>query len=139
MIDMTGVLGTLAYAGVGLTLLTVGYVVLDLITPGNLRHLVFQERNANAAVVAGANAIALTMIIVSAILESDDLIRVGLVQTVVYGLIGIALQAAAFKIIDWVTPGHLGHIVTDPRPDPASGVVAVFALAMGAVFAASLT
>jgi uncharacterized membrane protein YjfL (UPF0719 family) len=139
MIDTTGVLGTLAYAGVGLTLLTIGYVVLDLITPGNLRHLVFQERNTNAAVVAGANAVALTTIIVTAILESDDLIRVGLVQTVVYGLIGIALQAVAFKIIDIVTPGHLGHIVTDPRPDPASGVVAVFALAMGAVLAASIT
>jgi uncharacterized membrane protein YjfL (UPF0719 family) len=139
MIDTTGVIGTLAYAGVGLTLLTIGYAVLDLITPGNLRHLVFQERNVNAAVVAGANSIALTTIIVTAILASDDLIRVGLVQTVVYGLIGIALQAVAFKIIDLVTPGHLGHIVTDARPDPASGVVAVFALAMGAVLAAAIT
>jgi uncharacterized membrane protein YjfL (UPF0719 family) len=139
LIDSTGVIGTLAYAGVGLTLLALGYAVLDLITPGNLRHLVFAERNVNAAVVAGANALALAAIVTTAIVESDDLIVTGLVQTTVYGLLGIALQAVAFKIVDLVTPGHLGHIVTDPRPDPAAGVVAVFALAMGAVLSAAIT
>jgi uncharacterized membrane protein YjfL (UPF0719 family) len=139
LIDSTGVIGTLAYAGVGLTLLALGYAVLDLITPGNLRHLVFAERNVNAAVVASANALALAAIVTTAIVESDDLIVTGLVQTTVYGLLGIALQAVAFKIVDLATPGHLGHIVTDPRPDPASGVVAVFALAMGAVLSAAIT
>jgi uncharacterized membrane protein YjfL (UPF0719 family) len=139
LIDSTGVIGTLAYAGVGLTLLALGYVVLDLITPGNLRHLVFAERNVNAAVVASANALALAAIVTTAIVESDDVIVTGLVQTTVYGLLGIGLQAVAFKIVDLVTPGHLGHIVTDPRPDPASGVVAVFALAMGAVLSAAIT
>ncbi|MDP9407573.1 MAG: DUF350 domain-containing protein [Actinomycetota bacterium] len=139
MIDSTGVIGTLAYAGVGLTLLTLGYVVLDLITPGNLRHLVFADRNVNAAVVAAGNALALAAIVTTAILESDDVLVVGLVQATVYGLLGIALQAVAFKILDLVTPGHLGHIVTDPRPDPASGVVAVFTLAMGAVLSAAIT
>ena len=139
MIDSTGVIGTLAYAGVGLTLLTLGYAVLDLITPGNLRHLVFAERNVNAAVVAAGNALALAAIVTTAIVESDDVIVTGLVQATVYGLLGIALQAVAFKILDLVTPGHLGHIVTDPRPDPASGVVAVFALAMGAVLSAAIT
>ena len=139
MIDSTGVIGTLAYAGVGLTLLALGYFVLDLITPGNLRHLVFAERNVNAAVVASGNALALAAIVTTAILESDDVIVTGLVQATVYGLLGITLQAVAFKILDVVTPGHLGHIVTDPRPDPASGVVAVFALAMGAVLSAAIT
>ena len=139
MIDSTGVIGTLAYAGVGLTLLALGYVVLDLITPGNLRHLVFAERNVNAAVVASGNMLALAAIVTTAIVESDDVIVTGLVQAAVYGLLGIVLQAVAFKIVDLVTPGHLGHIVTDARPDPASGVVAVFALAMGAVLSAAIT
>ena len=139
MIDSTGVIGTLAYAGVGLTLLALGYVVLDLLTPGNLRHLVFAERNVNAAVVASGNMLALAAIVTTAIVESDDVIVTGLVQAAVYGLLGIVLQAVAFKIVDLVTPGHLGHIVTDARPDPASGVVAVFALAMGAVLSAAIT
>lgn len=139
MIDSTGVIGTLAYAGVGLTILALGYAVLDLLTPGNLRHLVFEERNVNASVVAGANTLALAAIVTTAIVESDDILVTGLVQATVYGLMGIALQAVAFKIVDVVTPGHLGHIVTDPRPDPASGVVAAFVLAMGAVLSAAIT
>jgi uncharacterized membrane protein YjfL (UPF0719 family) len=134
-----GVLATLAYAGVGLAILAVGYAVLDLITPGKLRDLVFAERNVNAAVVVCGNVLALALIVTTAILESDDTLSRGLVQTVVYGLLGIVLQAVAFKIVDWLTPGHLGHIVTAPTPDPASGVVAVITLAMGAVLAAAIT
>lgn len=135
----TGVVGTLAYAGVGLTILTLGYVVLDLITPGNLRTLVFAERNVNAAIVVCGNVLALAAIVTTAIIESDDVMSTGLVQAATYGVLGVALQAVAFKIIDVVTPGHLGHIVTDPRPDPAAAVVGVFALALGAVLSAAIT
>jgi len=134
-----GVIATLAYAGVGLSILTLGYVVLDLITPGKLRELVFAERNVNASVVVCGNVLALAAIVTTAIVESDEDLSTGLGQAAVYGLLGVALQAIAFKIIDIVTPGHLGHIVTDPRPDPASAVVAVFSLALGAVLSAAIT
>ena len=134
-----GVVATLAYAGVGLSILTFGYVVLDLITPGKLRELVFAERNVNASVVVCGNVLALAAIVTTAILESDDDLSTGLIQAASYGLLGVALQAVAFKIIDIVTPGHLGHIVTDRRPDPASAVVAVFSLALGAVLSAAIT
>ena len=56
---LSGVLATLAFAGVGALVLAVGYVVLDAITPGNLRHLVYSDHNTNAAVLAGANVLAL--------------------------------------------------------------------------------
>jgi uncharacterized membrane protein YjfL (UPF0719 family) len=135
----TGVLATLAYAGVGLAILAIGYAVLDLITPGRLRDLVFAERNVNAAVVVCGNILALAAIVTTAIVESDDSLSRGLVQTTVYGLLGVALQAIAFKIVDWLTPGHLGHIVTAARPDPAAVVVAIISLAMGAVLAAAIT
>lgn len=134
-----GVLATLAYAGVGLAILAVGYAVLDLITPGRLRDLVFAERNVNASVIVCGNVLALAAIVTTAILESDDTLSRGLTQTVVYGLLGIALQAIAFKVVDLLTPGHLGHIVTAARPDPASAVVAVISLAMGAVLSAAIT
>jgi uncharacterized membrane protein YjfL (UPF0719 family) len=134
-----GVVATLAYAGVGLVVLALGYVVLDLITPGRLRELVFAERNVNAARIVCGNLVAIATIVVTAMLESDDDLSSGLTQTVVYGLLGVGLQAVAFKVVDAVTPGHLGHIVTDERPDPASAVVAVIAVALGAVLAAAIT
>lgn len=47
------ILGTLAYFGVSVVVLVIGFVVLDLMTPGRLRDLVFIEHLPNAALIAG--------------------------------------------------------------------------------------
>lgn len=133
-----GVLATLAYAGVGAVVLALGYVVLDAITPGNLRHLVYSDHNGNAAVLAGANVLALGGIVTTAIVTADDQLAVGVVDAAVYGLLGIALLAGAFKVLDLLTPGDLGKICTDPDGSPAVFVTAAFQLALGAVLAAAI-
>ena len=114
-----GVLATLAFAAVGTFVLGLGYVVLDAITPGNLRHLVYADHNKNAAVLAGANVLALAGIVTTAIVTSDDDLGRGVADALVYGLIGIALLALAFKVLDRLTPGNLGEICTDPEGTPA--------------------
>ena len=134
-----GVLATLAYAVVGSTVLALGYVVLDAITPGNLRHLVYSDHNTNAAVLAGANVLALGGIVTVAMVTADDDLGRGLLQAGVYGLIGIALLAAAFKVLDLLTPGDLGQICTDPQGTPAVYVTAAFQIALGAVLAAAIS
>ena len=134
-----GVLATLAYAGVGALVLTVGYLVLDAITPGKLRHLVYTDHNRNAAVLVSANVISLGAIMTTSILASDDELGRGLVQAGVYGLIGVGLLALSFKVLDVLTPGHLGTIVTDPQGTPAVYVTAAFQLALGAVLAAAVS
>lgn len=134
-----GVLATLAFAAVGTFVLGLGYVVLDAITPGNLRHLVYADHNQNAAVLAGANVLALAGIVTTAIATSDDDLGQGVVDALVYGLIGIALLAAAFKVLDKLTPGNLGQICTDPQGTPAVYVTAAFQLGLGAVLAAAIS
>ena len=134
-----GVLATLAYAVVGSTVLALGYVVLDAITPGNLRHLVYSDHNTNAAVLAGANVLALGGIVTVAMGTADDDLGRGLLQAGVYGLIGIVLLAAAFKVLDLLTPGDLGQICTDPQGTPAVYVTAAFQIALGAVLAAAIS
>ncbi|MCW2715257.1 MAG: hypothetical protein JWN88_2304 [Frankiales bacterium] len=134
-----GVLATLAYAAVGSLVLGLGYAVLDAITPGNLRHLVYADHNANAAVLAGANVLALGAIVTTAIVTADDDLGKGVLDAAVYGLIGIALLAAAFKVLDRLTPGDLGQICTDPEGSPAVYVTAAFQLALGAVLAAAIS
>ena len=134
-----GVLATLSYALVGTIVLAVGYVVLDAITPGNLRHLVYTDHNRNAAVLVSANVISLGAIMTTSILASDDELGRGLVQAGVYGLIGVGLLALSFKVLDVLTPGHLGTIVTDPQGTPAVYVTAAFQLALGAVLAAAVS
>ncbi|MCW2681051.1 MAG: hypothetical protein JWM62_2452 [Frankiales bacterium] len=135
----SGVLATLAFAAVGTLVLGLGYVVLDAITPGNLRHLVYADHNKNAAVLAGANVLALAGIVTTAIVTSDDDLGKGVADALVYGLIGIALLALAFKVLDKLTPGNLGEICTDPEGTPAVFVTAAFMLGLGAVLAAAIS
>lgn len=134
-----GVLATLAYAAVGTVVLAIGYVVLDAITPGNLRHLVFADHNANAAVLASANVLAVAGIITTAIVTADDDLGRGIADALVYGLLGIALLAASFKVLDRLTPGDLAQICTDPQGTPAVYVTAAFQVALGAVLAAAIS
>jgi len=134
-----GVLATLAFAAVGTFVLGLGYVVLDAITPGNLRHLVYADHNTNAAVLAGANVLALAGIVTTAIATSDNELGQGVVDALVYGLIGIALLATAFKVLDKLTPGNLGQICTDPQGTPAVYVTAAFQIGLGAVLAAAIS
>ena len=134
-----GVLATLAYAAVGTVVLALGYAVLDAITPGNLRHLVYEDHNRNAAVLAGAHVLSVGGIITTAIVTSDDDLARGVVDALVYGLIGIALLAASFKVLDRLTPGDLGQICTDPEGTSAVYVTAAFQVALGAVLAAAIS
>lgn len=134
-----GVLATLAYAAVGTVVLALGYVVLDAITPGNLRHLVYTDHNRNAAVLSAANVLAVAGIITTAILTADDDVSRGVVDAFVYGLLGIGLLAASFKVLDRLTPGNLGEICTDPEGTSAVYVTAAFQIALGAVLAAAIS
>lgn len=134
-----GVLATLAYAAVGTVVLALGYGVLDAITPGNLRHLVYADHNSNAAVLAGANVLAVAAIITTAIVTADDDLARGIADSLVYGLLGIGLLAASFKVLDRLTPGDLGAICTDPEGSPAVYVTAAFQIGLGAVLAAAIS
>ena len=136
---LRGVLASLAYAAVGTVVLAVGYVVLDAITPGNLRHLVYTDHNRNAAILVAANVLAIATIITTAIATSSDDLTDGIVESAVYGLLGVGLLAVSFKVIDALTPGHLGTLVTSEENTPVVYVTAAFQIALGAVLAAAIS
>jgi uncharacterized membrane protein YjfL (UPF0719 family) len=134
-----GVGGTVAYAVVGVVLMGLGYGLVDLLTPGKLGELIWRERNPNAALVLLSGLAGVGLIVVTAILTSDDAIVRGLLSTVVYGLLGIVLMGAAFLLLDAVTPGKLGETVTEHALHPAAWVTAVVHLAVAGIIAASVT
>lgn len=134
-----GVLATLLYFLVGAGVLVVGFLVLDALTPGDLRAQVYTQRHASAAVLLGANHLALALIVVTAILTSSDGLAQGLLDSAVYGLVGVALQALALRLLDAVVPGHLRAIVTEERLSGAAWAVGATLLAVGAVNAAALS
>jgi uncharacterized membrane protein YjfL (UPF0719 family) len=134
-----GVLATLLYFVIGFAVLALGFVVLDVLTPGNLRRQVYTDRNPNAAILLGANHLALALIVVTAILTSDDSLGQGLVDSLVYGLLGVVLQGVALRLLDAFVPGHLRALVTEPRMCGAAWAVGSSLLAIGAVNAAALS
>ena len=60
-------LNTLLYAGVGIAVLVVGFIVLDLLTPGKLWEQINEKQNQAVAIFAGAGAIALAIVVAAAI------------------------------------------------------------------------
>ncbi len=134
-----GVLATLCYALLGAALLALGLAVLDRLTPGSLLGLVYNDRCANAAVTACAQVAALTTIVTVAVLASDGGLFGGLLVVAVFGLLGVLLQAIGFKVVDVLTPGRLGAILTDPEPHPAVWLTATLMVALGVILAVALS
>ncbi|GAB3360624.1 DUF350 domain-containing protein [Modestobacter lapidis] len=128
-----------AYTGVGLLLLVVGALALDLLTPGHLARHIYEERSVNAGIALaagflGQGAIAFTTIWTNA---TSGFGR-ALLYTVVFGLLGVLLQAVAFLILDLLTPGKLGEMLMQVPFHPASLVTAASQLAVAAIIVASI-
>ncbi|KGH45461.1 MULTISPECIES: DUF350 domain-containing protein [Modestobacter] len=128
-----------AYTGVGILLLVVGALALDLLTPGHLAKHIYEERSVNAGIALaagflGQGAIAFTTIWTNA---TSGFGR-ALLYTVVFGLLGVLLQALAFLLLDLLTPGRLGQHLTEVAFHPASLVSAGATLAVSAIIVASI-
>lgn len=134
-----GLLGTLAYSGVGLLLMALGYVLVDVATPGKLSELIWVERNRNAALLLCSGLLGIGGILVVAIMTSDEGVGPGLVSTAVYGLLGLLLMGLSFAVIDVFTPGKLGEVICTEDGHPGAWVSSVAHLVVAAVIAASIT
>jgi uncharacterized membrane protein YjfL (UPF0719 family) len=134
-----GLLSGLAYGGVGIAMLMLGYLVIDALTPGNLGELIYSHRNANAALVVSSGLLAIAAIVTTAILTSEDEFTRGISNTVGYGLLGVFLLGVSFVVVDKLTPGKLGVICTDDNRHPAVYVTVAAHLAVGAIVAAAIS
>lgn len=133
------VVAALLYFVVGIVVLTAGFVMVDLLTPGNLRQLVFVERRPNAVAVASGMYVALATVVATAIVASSADLGQGLIDAAVYGLVGVALQGIALVVLEVVVPGRFRDLIADERLHPAAIATAVALLAVGAVNAAALS
>lgn len=61
------VLAAAVFAGLGVVLFAVAFIVLDVLTPGKLWHEISEKKNTAAAILMGSAAIALGMIVAAAI------------------------------------------------------------------------
>lgn len=134
-----GVVATILYFGVGMAVLLVGFYMVDWLTPGKLRQLVFIDRRPNAVVVAGAMYIALATVIISAITNSYSQLGQGLLGVAVYGLVGVILLGIALLAMHLLIPGSFHEHVDEPELHPGAFAVALILLAVGGVTAAAVS
>jgi uncharacterized membrane protein YjfL (UPF0719 family) len=132
------VVAAVLYFVVGIVVLAVGFVMVDVLTPGSLRHMVFVERRPNAVAVACGMYTALAIVVIAAIVASSNELGQGLVDAAVYGLVGIVLQGLALVVLEMAVPGRFRDLIADERLHPASIATAVAMLAVGGVTAAAL-
>ncbi|PDP86140.1 hypothetical protein CQJ94_20675 [Glycomyces fuscus] len=134
-------LGALAYGGVGIVILVLGYLLTDLLTPGKLHELIWVNRNRNAVLLVSANTLGSAIVVTSAILSSESEIGLGagLLSTAVYGLIGLGVMALSFVLIDILVPAKVAQMISDDEPHPATWVSASAHVAIAVVIAAALT
>ena len=128
-----------AYTGVGIALLTLGFFVLDLLTPGHLGRHIYEHRSVNAAVTLAAGFLGQGAIVFASIwISGTSGFGTALLYTVVFGVLGVALQAVASLALDLIPPGRLGHHLMEPQFHPASLVSGAVQLAVSAIVVASI-
>ena len=121
---LSGAWQSLVFGVVGVGLMAAGFGLVDLLTPGRLRELIWVRRNSNAALLLAANQLGIAGIVFTAILTSYSDFTKGLASTIVFGLVGLGIMALAFFVLDLLTPGKLGQIIGSDESHPAAWVSA---------------
>ena len=128
-----------AYTGVGIALLVLGFYALDLLTPGNLGRHIAEHRSLNAAIAVSGGFLGQGAIVFASIwTNATSGFGRALLYTVVFGILGVVLQAVAFVALDVLVPGRLGQHLMEPAFHPASLISAAVQLAVAAIIVASI-
>ncbi|MEU5848320.1 DUF350 domain-containing protein [Saccharopolyspora shandongensis] len=135
---LAGLLAAVAYGVIGVAMMALGYVLVDLATPGKLRDLIWVQRNPNAALLLVSGLIGVGIILTTAIVGSADDLIVGLIGTLAFGLLGLILMSLSFLLIDAVTPGKLGDELSSPNMHPATWVSATSHVVIAVLIAAAI-
>ncbi|MBD0843789.1 MULTISPECIES: DUF350 domain-containing protein [unclassified Streptomyces] len=127
-----------AYGALGLVLLVLGIVLIDVLTPGKLGRLIWEERNRNAAVLLSSALLGVGGIVFTSIWTTYDNFGKGLASTAAFGVLGLVMMALAFLVVDLITPGRLGVTLVEAEHHPAVWVTASCNLAVSAILSASI-
>jgi hypothetical protein len=102
---------SIVFGAIGIGLMALGYVLIDVLTPGKLRDLIWTERNPNASLLLAANQLGIALIVFTSIWTTYDSFGQGVASTALFGVLGIMIMGLAFMVLDWMTPGKLGEVI----------------------------
>ncbi|MFT4126550.1 MAG: DUF350 domain-containing protein [Gordonia sp. (in: high G+C Gram-positive bacteria)] len=128
-----------SFALVGIALLVIGFLALDLVTPGKLRDLVWADRNRNATLLTAAMVVGLILVLVGSIVDTAGLVLWrALVSTIVSVVLAITVMMWSFVLVDWLTPGKLGTVLLDDDDHVAGWITAAVFVGIGLIIATTL-
>ncbi|MFF5208094.1 DUF350 domain-containing protein [Streptosporangium sp. NPDC000396] len=133
-----GALAIASYAMLGVILLIIGFYVLDMAIPGKLSQLIKADRNPNATLLTGSGLAAVGLIVAASIWSSGGALHEGLLSTLVFGLVGIAVQTVAMVIFDKVVGISVRDLVKESDPQPGARLLAITHLAIGLITAVAV-
>ncbi|ATD69389.1 MULTISPECIES: DUF350 domain-containing protein [Gordonia] len=128
-----------SFSLVGIALLVLGFVALDLVTPGRLRQLVWVDHNRNAVILTTSMVIGLSIVLACSVVDTELLaLWRALLYTAAYVVLTIAVMMWSFVLIDWLTPGKLGTLLLENDEHPAGWITAAVFVGIGAVIGITL-
>ena len=132
-----GIGAILLYAVVGVLLMLLGFWAIDITTPGKLNRMV-REGLPNSVLVTAAGMISMAFIVVTAIYTSSGSLVEGLLGALIFGLVGIIVQVAGVRLLEWVTGIRIGRVLQSEILEPEAWVVAAAHVALGLVVAVAI-
>jgi uncharacterized membrane protein YjfL (UPF0719 family) len=140
-VSTDGVIATVLYGVVGAAMLVAGFVVLDLATPGSFVERMRRDRSRNAAALAMANLTAVGLIVAVAgwTSSSEDSLAEELLSMVLYGGLGIALQAAFLVVIERGLRDEMDDMLRSETLDPLASTLAVASVVLGVIAAVAVS
>ncbi len=133
-----GALAILAYAILGVLLLVAGFYVIDLATPGRLSKIIRTDRNPNATVLAASSVAGVGLVVAASIWSSGGALREGLLATLVFGLVGIAVQTLGMVAFDKVAGISVRELVREATLQPAAVLLGVTHFFIGLITAVAV-
>jgi uncharacterized membrane protein YjfL (UPF0719 family) len=132
-----GIGAIVLYAIVGVLLVLLGFYAIDITTPGKLNELV-RAGAPNAVAVTAAGMVSMAFIVVVAIYTSGGRLAEGLLSSLIFGLLGIVVQVAGVRVLEYVTGIDIGSVLRADRFVPSAAVVSAAHLALGLVVAVAI-
>lgn len=133
-----GSLAILSYAILGVLLLVAGFYVVDLATPGRLSKIIRHDRNPNATVLAASSVAGVGLIVAASIWSSGGALQEGLLATLVFGLVGIAVQTLGMVAFDKVAGISVRELVRETTLQPAAVLLGVTHFFIGLITAVAV-
>lgn len=127
----------IAWTVASFALFAIGFVIIDLLTPGTLRSQI--RDNMNAAVLVAAKMLGVAAIVFVSVWTAPDDVTEGVTNAAVQGLGSLTFTVVAFLGLDRLIPGGIRHLVNEPGFSPMAIVAGAAEIAVALTAAVALS